>query len=111
VERIADASTEQEIISEEIVDETDRYEDNFHKVKARRMTTAAVMRGLVPYPVFTPSVPFTHQPGHNFNRIVERVGRRDSAPTHGDRTPLITPRSPDGNFSDYGAISESPKAT
>lgn len=41
------SETEQEIISEEIVDETDRYEDNFHKVKARRMTTAAVMRGSV----------------------------------------------------------------
>jgi hypothetical protein len=108
--RITDASTEQEIISEEIVDETDRYEDNFHKVKARRMTTAAVMRGLVPYSVLLQYL-LLIKLGTIFNRIVERVGRRDSAPTHGDRTPLITPRSPDGNFSDYGAISESPKAT
>jgi len=76
----------EEIISEEIVDETDRYEDNFHKVKARRMTTAAVMRG-----------------------IVERVGRRDSANTIGDREPLISVRSLEGNLSDYGAVSESPK--
>ncbi|KAG0705238.1 hypothetical protein DFH29DRAFT_908285 [Suillus ampliporus] len=37
----------QEIISEEIVDETDRYEDNQSKRRAKRMTTAAVMRGIV----------------------------------------------------------------
>jgi len=37
----------EEIISEEIVDETDRYEDNVHKKRARRVTTADVMRGIV----------------------------------------------------------------
>ncbi|ESK91617.1 hypothetical protein Moror_2535 [Moniliophthora roreri MCA 2997] len=37
----------EEIISEEIVDETDRYEDNIHKRKARRVTTSAIMRGIV----------------------------------------------------------------
>ncbi|KAJ8093174.1 hypothetical protein PM082_020659 [Marasmius tenuissimus] len=37
----------EEIISEEIVDETDRYEDNVSHKKARRMTTAAIMRGIV----------------------------------------------------------------
>ncbi|KAJ2933273.1 hypothetical protein H1R20_g3804, partial [Candolleomyces eurysporus] len=37
----------EEIISEEIVDETDRYEDNRSKRKARRATTAAIMRGIV----------------------------------------------------------------
>jgi metal transporter CNNM len=37
----------QEIISEEIVDETDRYEDNQSKKRAKRMTTSAVMRGCV----------------------------------------------------------------
>jgi metal transporter CNNM len=37
----------EEIISEEIVDETDRYEDNMSKRKAKRMTTAAVMQGIV----------------------------------------------------------------
>ncbi|KAJ6623204.1 hypothetical protein B0H10DRAFT_2011652 [Mycena sp. CBHHK59/15] len=36
-----------EILSEEIVDETDRYEDNVTKRKAQRLTTAAVMRGIV----------------------------------------------------------------
>lgn len=37
----------EEIISEEIVDETDRYEDNQSKRRAKRMTTSAVMRGIV----------------------------------------------------------------
>ncbi|KAH9016154.1 hypothetical protein EDB85DRAFT_2021627 [Lactarius pseudohatsudake] len=37
----------EEIIAEEIVDETDRYEDNQSKRRAKRMTTAAVMRGIV----------------------------------------------------------------
>jgi hypothetical protein len=35
----------EEIISEEIVDETDRYEDNVSKKQARRITSAAIMRG------------------------------------------------------------------
>ncbi|KAJ3819338.1 hypothetical protein F5880DRAFT_1489850 [Lentinula raphanica] len=35
----------EEIISEEIVDETDRYEDNVSKRKAKRATTATIMRG------------------------------------------------------------------
>ncbi|KAJ7624854.1 hypothetical protein FB45DRAFT_924367 [Roridomyces roridus] len=37
----------EEILSEEIVDETDRYEDNVTKQQARRITSAAVMRGIV----------------------------------------------------------------
>ncbi|GLB35553.1 putative DUF21-domain-containing protein [Lyophyllum shimeji] len=37
----------EEIISEEIVDETDRYEDNQSKRRAKRMTTSAIMRGIV----------------------------------------------------------------
>jgi metal transporter CNNM len=35
----------EEIISEEIVDETDQFEDNQSKRRAKRLTTAAVMRG------------------------------------------------------------------
>ncbi|KAG1719100.1 hypothetical protein EDB19DRAFT_1787462 [Suillus lakei] len=37
----------QEIISEEIVDETDRYEDNQNQKRAKRMATSALMRGIV----------------------------------------------------------------
>jgi hypothetical protein len=37
----------EEIISEEIVDETDQFEDNQSKKRAKRITTAAVMRGCV----------------------------------------------------------------
>jgi metal transporter CNNM len=45
----------EEIISEEIVDETDRYEDNRHKRKAKRATTATIMRGCVFHPpIYTP---------------------------------------------------------
>jgi len=58
----------EEIISEEIVDETDRYEDNQSKKRAKRMTTAAVMRG-----------------------IVER--ERDAS-VMGERTPLLTETPP-----------------
>jgi len=65
----------EEIISEEIVDETDRYEDNQSKKRAKRMTTTAVMRG-----------------------IVERERRME-------RSPLLavdTPRS--GAISPYGSV-------
>ncbi|EIN13166.1 DUF21-domain-containing protein [Punctularia strigosozonata HHB-11173 SS5] len=37
----------EEIITEEIVDETDRFEDNQSKRKAKRMTTKAIMEGIV----------------------------------------------------------------
>ncbi|TFK38807.1 hypothetical protein BDQ12DRAFT_683387 [Crucibulum laeve] len=88
----------EEIISEEIVDETDRYEDNRGKRRAKRATTAAIMRG-----------------------IVERERRRDSslppgprslsmgmASSHGERTPLLgLSRSPASQYG--GVISESPR--
>ncbi|KAG2065965.1 DUF21-domain-containing protein [Suillus decipiens] len=85
----------QEIISEEIVDETDRYEDNQSKRRAKRITTATVMRG-----------------------IVERERSLTRMPSF-ERTPLLreTPITPSTPHSDinhltprYGAItSQSPK--
>ncbi|KAF8883824.1 hypothetical protein BD779DRAFT_1538654 [Infundibulicybe gibba] len=70
------------ITLEEIVDETDRYEDNQSKRRAKRMTTSAVMRG-----------------------IVERERRRDTDASQTERTRLLTGLSESGT---YGAISESP---
>lgn len=37
----------EEIISEEIVDETDRYDDNVNKRRAKRLTNTAIMKGIV----------------------------------------------------------------
>ncbi|KIJ93591.1 hypothetical protein K443DRAFT_135002 [Laccaria amethystina LaAM-08-1] len=64
-------------LEEEIVDETDRYEDNQSKKRAKRATTAAIMRG-----------------------IVERERRNNSYTT--ERTPLIA-GSPDGGLRIPGA--------
>ncbi|KIJ14847.1 hypothetical protein PAXINDRAFT_163239 [Paxillus involutus ATCC 200175] len=72
-----------EIISEEIVDETDRYVDNQSKQYAKRLTTAAVMRG-----------------------IVERE-RNITRPSSLERMPLLS-TSPLATHL-YGAFGESPK--
>ncbi|KAI0656726.1 hypothetical protein C8Q70DRAFT_1008149 [Cubamyces menziesii] len=58
----------EEMISEEIVDETDRYEDNVSKRRARRMKNAAVMKGIIEY----------------------RVGRANSLSEGGERTSLLS---------------------
>jgi len=68
----------EEIISEEIVDETDRYEDNVHKRRAKRVTTADIMRGIVerkakraasvasiPIPEYTPLISTSPAPSEN----------------------------------------------
>ncbi|CCL98919.1 uncharacterized protein FIBRA_00926 [Fibroporia radiculosa] len=64
----------EEIISEEIVDETDRYEDNQSKRRARRLKNATVMRGIVEY-------------------RGSRANSQSTLPLPGDRTPLLGGRS------------------
>ncbi|KAJ8520651.1 hypothetical protein ONZ45_g2570 [Pleurotus djamor] len=81
----------EEIITEEIVDETDRYEDNQSKRRARRMTTSAIMRG-----------------------IVERRTQAGSLGTiaEGEHASLLgSPRAPNSDLPQYGAValSESPR--
>jgi len=87
----------EEIISEEIVDETDRYEDNRHKKRAKRMTTAAVMRGIVERSVR--------------ERRAESLSLIGS-PIPFETTPLFPGTPPDTRrVGQYGSlISESPKA-
>ncbi|KAG2090385.1 uncharacterized protein F5147DRAFT_724817 [Suillus discolor] len=85
----------EEIISEEIVDETDRYEDNQSKRRARRITTATVMRGIV-----------------ERERSLTRVPSSDRIPLLRD-TPF-TPSTPRSDLNHpiprYGAIlSQSPR--
>ncbi|KAJ7862867.1 hypothetical protein B0H13DRAFT_2282199 [Mycena leptocephala] len=72
----------EEILSEEIVDETDQYSDNVSKQQAKRITTAAVMRGIV-----------ERQRGISLS-TGERtplvgVGRSLSRSRDGERTPLV----------------------
>ncbi|EIW86152.1 DUF21-domain-containing protein [Coniophora puteana RWD-64-598 SS2] len=59
----------EEIISEEIVDETDRFEDNQSKRAARRITTSAVMKGIVER---------------------ERIIRQNPTENGGERQPLLS---------------------
>ncbi|KII86274.1 hypothetical protein PLICRDRAFT_177845 [Plicaturopsis crispa FD-325 SS-3] len=69
----------EEIISEEIVDETDLYEDNQGKKQAKRITNATVARG-----------------------IVERE-RRVNTGAADERTPLLSPPRPEGEMNGNGS--------
>ncbi|KAK6992934.1 hypothetical protein R3P38DRAFT_3224301 [Favolaschia claudopus] len=72
----------EEILAEEIVDETDRYEDNVTKQQAKRLTNAAVMRG-----------------------IVERRQRGTSLTrSAGELTPISTSPSGDGNIGERTSL-------
>lgn len=88
----------EEIISEEIVDETDRYEDNQSKRRAKRMTTSTVMRGIVERERSLTRVP-------SFERTPLLRETPVMSPTPRSEINHPTPRSPR-----YGAIpSQSPK--
>jgi len=90
----------EEIISEEIVDETDQYEDNQSKRRARRITTADVMRGIVERerrvdpanPNGTERSPLMgRSPSlRDGYRTTERARRRDPVnPSTNERSPLL----------------------
>jgi len=74
----------EEIISEEIVDETDRYEDNQSKRTARRMTTAAIMRGIVEQ-----------------RRKNSVSGSQWQSPTSDERAPLLSTSPRPGDIPNY----------
>ncbi|KAJ6554849.1 hypothetical protein B0H19DRAFT_1263143 [Mycena capillaripes] len=75
----------EEILAEEIVDETDRYEDNVTKQQAKRITTAAVMRGIVE----------RQQRGlsRSIGDRTPTLGRSLSRSGNGERTPLVVSSS------------------
>ncbi|VDB85109.1 unnamed protein product [Peniophora sp. CBMAI 1063] len=79
----------EEIISEEIVDETDRYEDNQSKKRAKRLTNSAIMRGIVERErrqTVASSVPETIPSGEPTPRIPDRT-------LAGEATPLLVDTS------------------
>jgi len=62
----------EEIIEEEIVDETDRYESNQSKLKAKRMSTAAIMKGIVEHEKFSRTKSITSTSSYSGTPIISR---------------------------------------
>ncbi|PCH33131.1 DUF21-domain-containing protein [Wolfiporia cocos MD-104 SS10] len=103
----------EEIISEEIVDETDRYEDNHSKRRARRLKNQAVMRGIVEYRASRANsdtmLPLVTErtlligPKNNENTRENGNGANDAKDGEGERSALS--RSPTGvDSSTYGSV-------
>lgn len=98
----------QEIISEEIVDETDMYESNRIKRRAKRQSTSVVMRGY--------AYIYSRAQRHSyFISIVEnRLRLTETISSIGDYSPLLPTAildiaiNPDGT-PNYGTVSASPR--
>jgi len=105
----------QEIISEEIVDETDLYESNRVKRHAKRQSTAVIMRGWVD-DSSSYFIPRSRLPGFfTSSSIVERHRQRaETSSPLGEHSPLLArtlldrPQSPlsitGGSTANYGAL-------
>ncbi|KAJ2934995.1 hypothetical protein H1R20_g2114, partial [Candolleomyces eurysporus] len=94
----------EEIISEEIVDETDRYEDNRSKRKAKRATTATIMRGIVE----------RERRRQSIDQLTPQPSRSNSVDHGADKDKLLRIQEhPDETLTGNGqiALSESPRDT
>jgi len=106
----------EEIISEEIVDETDVYEDMHTKRRAKRQSTASVMKGIVERSERIRRRDSSHsvmpEPGSFHSNNISPVGSPRMGPTAmnggtGETTRLLTPikelSTPNGSASGYGS--------
>lgn len=100
----------EEIISEEIVDETDRYESNQTKRRAKRQSTAAVMRGIVERERRFNSTGATTAPPTPSVIAVPISSSFESRPTVGERTALLSTvhEGPSSNGQYGAAYTDSP---
>jgi len=92
----------EEIIGEEIVDETDRFESNTSRAVARRQTTAAVMKGIFEHALRGRSV--------DKPRTITEEPEEIPGSTSSETQPLLLP--PNGGRPDfYGTTTHSPQQT
>ncbi|KAJ6492268.1 hypothetical protein C8R45DRAFT_990795 [Mycena sanguinolenta] len=80
----------EEILSEEIIDETDRYADNVTKQQAKRITTAAVMRGIVERVANSSASTGERTPTMVARSLSRSISRSVDRGTDGERTPLVS---------------------